>query len=284
MRLAGGDRQRVATLCYHSVHPRHPHASVTADGFRRQLEWLTCNCEIVPFEQIKSIADREVTGTPVVAITFDDAFADNYVYAWPVLREFAVPATFFITTGLVERQSGVVARFARLLDVSESLIEPLTWSQIDEMRDSGMTIGAHSVTHPNLAYIDDGAARWEIEASRDRLEAVLGDRISSFAYPFGKPKHNVKSRTVDLVRQAGFDTAGAIHCRTTRSNEDPLRLPRIPINHDSLERLRALIMGGEDWLGWWQERAPEWLSHTVSPAGSHRGEGSLRCEGAGCKS
>ena len=236
------------------------------------------NCEVVPFEHVKSIADREVNGTPVVAITFDDAFADNYVYAWPVLREFAVPATFFITTGLVERQSAVVTRFARLLDVSQSLIEPLTWSQIVEIRNSGMTIGAHSVTHPNLAYIDDEAARWEIEASRDRLEAALGERITCFAYPFGKPKHNVRRRTVDLVREAGFETAGAIHCRTLRANEDPLRLPRIPISQDSLEQLRAVIVGREDWLGLWQERAPEWLSHAVSPAGSHRGEGSLRCE------
>jgi peptidoglycan/xylan/chitin deacetylase (PgdA/CDA1 family) len=276
-RVSGnGSGYRVAVLCYHSVHPSSPTASVSGDGFRRHLEWLSDNCDIVAFDQVKARADATGRERPVVAITFDDAFADNYEHAWPVLTEFGMPATFFITTGLVERQPAVVARFARLLDVSRSVIVPLSWPQIIEMRESGMEIGAHSVTHPNLAYTDVDSARWEIATSRDVLEQVLGVKIISFAYPFGKPKHNFTSRTVELVREAGFMNAGAIHCRTMRANEDPLRVPRIPINSDSVEALRAVVSGGEDMLGVWQERAPAWLSHAVSPERSHRREHSLR--------
>jgi peptidoglycan/xylan/chitin deacetylase (PgdA/CDA1 family) len=213
-----------------------------------------------------------------VAITFDDAFSDNYDHAWPLLAEFELPATFFITTGLVARQPVVIDRFARLLSVDSSTIEPLSWAQVAKMRSSGMSIGAHSVTHPNLAAIDADEARWEIETSRRVLEDVLGEAVTSFAYPFGKPKHAFTSRTVTQVREAGFEHAGAINCRTLRRGEHPLRLPRIPVNNDSLEVLRSVIAGEEDLLGVWQERAPRWLSHLVSPDRSHRGEESLRHE------
>lgn len=276
MLSSNGQANRVTVLCYHSVHPSSPAASVSSVGFRRQLEWLSDNCRVVPFDQARTLADSTARDRPVVAITFDDAFADNYEHAWPLLAEFALPATFFITTGLVEGQPAVLGRFARLLGVSPSVIEPLTWPQIIEMRTGGMEIGAHSVTHPNLAAVDEDVARWEIETSRRVLEDVLEDKVTSFAYPFGKPKHNFTSRTVDLVREAGFTSAGAINCRTMRTGEHPLRLPRIPINHDSVETLRAAITGGDDMLGLWQERAPRWLTDIVSPEGAHRGEKSLR--------
>lgn len=273
-----GQANRVSVLCYHSVHPTSPTASVSTAGFGRQLEWLSDNCEIVPFDQVRAMADRETHDRPVVAITFDDAFADNYHHAWPLLTEFGLPATFFITTGLVEGQPAVLARFARLLSVDRSQIQPLSWAQVGEMRAGGMSIGAHSVTHPNLAFVDSDEARWEIENSRRVLKDVLGEDVTSFAYPFGKPKHNFTSRTVAQVREAGFSSAGVINCRTLRRGEHPLRLPRIPINDDSLDVLRDVVSGGEDMLGVWQEKAPRWLSHLVSPAGSHSGEMSLRVE------
>jgi len=275
--LAGnGNAARAAVLCYHSVHPTNPTASVTTLGFRRQLEWLSAQCDVVPLNRIVSLADADQGGRPVVAITFDDAFADNHEYAWPLLEEFGLPATFFVTTGLVERRPAVIARFARLLNVEITSIEPLSWAQVNELRGGGMEIGAHSVTHPNLAAIDAETARWEIEQSKQTLEVVLGEAVTAFAYPFGKPKHNFNRETISLVKEAGFEVAGAINCRTMRSGEHPLRIPRIPIGSDSLERVRTAISGGDDLLGVWQERAPRWLSHAVTPEGSHRGEFSLR--------
>ena len=47
----------------------------------------------------------------------------------------------------------------------------LTWNQLAEMHRLGMTVGAHTLTHPNLpsAGLDDATA--EIEGSRTRLES-----------------------------------------------------------------------------------------------------------------
>jgi len=36
------------------------------------------------------------------AVTFDDGFENNYLIAAPILKEFSVPATFYITTGFVQ--------------------------------------------------------------------------------------------------------------------------------------------------------------------------------------
>src|SRR5688572_16222992 len=49
----------------------------------------------------------------------------------------------------------------------------------------GMEIGAHTVTHPILARLDDAAARHEIAASRATLERIVRAPVSHFAYPNG---------------------------------------------------------------------------------------------------
>ena len=155
-RARNGSANRASVLCYHSVHPTSPTASVSTVGFRAHLEWLSDHCDVVPFEQVQSFAGRDALDRPVVALTFDDAFADNYEHAWPVLSEFGLPATLFVATGLVERRPAVLARFARLLSVSPPEIQPLSWSQIGLMRDGGMSIGAHSVTPPAPALFRTG--------------------------------------------------------------------------------------------------------------------------------
>jgi len=37
-----------------------------------------------------------------IVITFDDGYFDNFYYAFPVLKKYNIPATFFITTGMID--------------------------------------------------------------------------------------------------------------------------------------------------------------------------------------
>lgn len=266
---------RVVVLLYHSVHPSSVHASVTPDVFRSHLEWLRAHCDVIPFREVLDQTSRSDPTRPTVAVTFDDGFIDNYRYAWPLLLEHEVPATFFVTTGLVEGNREVRNRFMRMLGATEEETVGLTWSQLREMLDSGMEVGAHTVSHANLAWEDVRAVRWEIEQAKDLLESRLEIPILSFAYPFGKPKHHFTSATMRIVEDVGFVMAAAVNYRGVRPDENPLHVPRFAITGDSLETLHAKVFGRFDALGAWQERAPRWLSHAISPERSMRGERSL---------
>ena len=99
--------------------------------------------------------------------------------------------------------------------------------QVRALRAAGMQIGAHTVSHPILARLDDRAARDEIATSRAQLEAMLGERVALFAYPNGRPGRDFGPRDVALARELGFSAAvttapGAAGAHTA----DRHRLPR----------------------------------------------------------
>ncbi len=265
---------RVVVLLYHVIHPEYAFASATPIQFADHLTWLRENCDVVPLRDIPTRAKQPAI-RPAVAITFDDGFSTDFEYALPELIRYQLPATFFVTTGLVDRKPAVIERFARLLSADSGQITGMSWDQVGALQAAGMEIGAHTVTHPNLAVLDGASATAELRESKEQLEDHLGEPVTSFAYPFGKPKHNVTRDTVDLTRRAGFDVAVTVNFRGVRSTDRPLRIPRFAVVGDDVETLQAKVEGQMDLLGLWQEKAPRWLSHAVSPVHSHRSEGSL---------
>jgi peptidoglycan/xylan/chitin deacetylase (PgdA/CDA1 family) len=259
-------RNRVVVLCYHSIHPVKPFASATPALFERHLTWLREECDLIPFTEVLHVANAGERSRPVVAITFDDGYGDNHEYAFPILREFAVPATFFITVGLVELQRDVIERLQSLRAAAFPDVRPLTWQQIQEMREVGLSFGSHTYSHANLALLDRGAAQRELVSSREILEARLGERVTTLAYPFGKPRRHFTDETMDLAAEAGYTDAAAVLFRAVRPSDSRLGVPRFFVTRDNVESLQNKVCGSWDFLGWWQEKAPTWAARIVSPA------------------
>ena len=97
---------------------------------------------------------------------------------------------------------------------------------VRRLRSQGMTIGAHTVTHPILAQIDDARARAEVHDCRNHLVEVLREPISLFAYPNGRPGQDYQSKHVDLVAKAGFAAAVSTSPLTARPGMSHYELPR----------------------------------------------------------
>ena len=102
----------------------------------------------------------------------------------------------------------------------------MTPVQLRSLRAQGMAIGAHTVSHPILASLDEGTARREIEDGKAQLEQVLGERLAYFAYPNGKPGTDYHARDVALVRAAGFDAAVSTAWGVSAPGQDIFQLPR----------------------------------------------------------
>jgi peptidoglycan/xylan/chitin deacetylase (PgdA/CDA1 family) len=78
--------------------------------------------------------------------------------------------------------------------------------QLKALLASGMTIGAHTMSHPVLSYASYQGAAAEISASKEGLQEALGTGIWALAYPFGDP-HSVTHRELDLAEKSGFAAA-----------------------------------------------------------------------------
>jgi peptidoglycan/xylan/chitin deacetylase (PgdA/CDA1 family) len=95
-------------------------------------------------------------------------------------------------------------------DVDETTIARqfcMSWKELKEFAsDPLVTIGAHTITHCNLARQSEEVAAHEIAASRERIEAALGRQVVHLAYPYGD-KIAAGTREFALARSAGFKTA-----------------------------------------------------------------------------
>jgi peptidoglycan/xylan/chitin deacetylase (PgdA/CDA1 family) len=265
-RPGGRPRRRVVVLLYHSVHPTAPFASVSPAGFDRHLEWLRERCRVVPFDRVLQEAGEtgSADARPVVAITFDDGYADNHQTALPLLVRHGLPATFFLSSGLIERDPGVLERLCRLQGAGPDLLRPLSWGQVRELRASGMEIGGHTYGHADLARAGAAAGR-EVVRDRELLRERLGEDVTSFAFPFGKPRHHVDAAAMDLVAACGYRRAAAVLYRGVRPGDSPFAVPRFAVTEDSLEMLRGMVLGRLDLVGAWHETAPAWLVRRLSP-------------------
>ncbi len=267
--------RRCVVLCYHSVDPHLPFASADPELFDRHLEWLRGACNVVRLDDVYECATNgsdDSDGRPVVAITFDDGYEDNFVHAYPRLRALEVPATFFVTVGLVEADASVVARLEALRD--GSVVRGMNWEQLRELHDAGFAVSSHTYSHPNLARLDRAAATREITRAKEILEERLQVADRCFAYPFGKPGHHFTDETMDVLRSAGYGVAVSVVFRGVQASDDPLAVPRFFVRGDDVKTLEEKVRGAWDRIGRVQARLPASLARAVFPADfAHGNEG-----------
>lgn len=257
---------RVIVLCYHSIHPTKSFRSATPELFAQHLNWFKEHCEIVRFSQVFETAKAERLNRPALAITIDDGIDDSYEYAFPLLEKYAIPATFFITVGLLEKEARTLRRFRKLYRAPDEDIRPLRWSQVCELQRAGMEIGSHTFSHPNLARLDQRSVEVELKRSKEVIEQRVGEQITSLAYPFGIPRIHFSSETADVVAEVGYKVAAAVLFRPLLPDSSRLAIPRYLVMNDEIETLRDKVFGVWDFHGIWQEKGPIWAARIISPS------------------
>jgi peptidoglycan/xylan/chitin deacetylase (PgdA/CDA1 family) len=105
----------------------------------------------------------------------------------------------------------------------------MTWEQVRALHRCGFDIGAHTRTHVDLGHAAEKEARAEILGARRELEAQLGARVESFAYPYGGRQHLTDSSRM-LVKEAGFRCCCSGYGGVNRPRTDPFHLRRVPIS------------------------------------------------------
>lgn len=115
-----------------------------------------------------------------------------------------------------------------------ALARSLTMSA-DELRHLAQhplaTLGAHTISHRALAFLDASEAEFEMRASADRVEAITGKRPVAIAYPYGD-RRAVSGREMRQARDLGFSVAVTTQPGTlTRNTATRITgLPRVSLN------------------------------------------------------
>lgn len=123
---------------------------------------------------------------------------------------------------------------------------------------AGMTIGAHTLSHPMLSQSPPELARAEIGETRSRLQAVLGKPVWAFAYPFGDAE-SVTPQVVTMAREAGYEAAFLNIGGGLGSSIPRFAIPRIHVTADmNLGEFEAHVAGFHGSLQRWTQRIPHY--------------------------
>src|ERR1700722_5759873 len=190
---------KVIVFCYHRFedNPRDTLAIAPAE-FRTQMKALKDDgIEVIPMKDFLAWrrGEKSIPSKSAV-ITIDDGYVSGFSVGWPILKEFGYPFTMFIYTNYVSVGG-----------------KSITWAQLEQMRDAGVDIESHTVSHHDLRHAPRGQdyTTWlhnEIHGSKDILEQKLGINIVAFAFPYGTHNEVVRKMALEAGYKALFTVYG----------------------------------------------------------------------------
>jgi peptidoglycan/xylan/chitin deacetylase (PgdA/CDA1 family) len=202
-----------AIITFHSIDDSGSVLSYPAARLARLLAGLERGA--MPVVDLDTLLRPETNAG--VALTFDDGMQSVFTAALPLLRDRAIPAHLFLTTGAVggtNRWPGQPA-MARTFDM-------LRWNEIECLHRAGIRIEAHTASHPDLRQLPDAAVVEECSSAEATIAARLGRPPRYFAYPYGLNDARTRALVGDRYRACLTTTM-----RPLRSGEALASLPRI---------------------------------------------------------
>ena len=198
---------QVIVLGYHRVvdNVRRPDTEITKGDFEAQMQQLKDEgITVIPMRDFLAWkrGEKDIPAKSAV-ITMDDGWKSQYEAAWPILKKFDYPFTLFIYTDYVKGGP-------------KSGGESITWEQIAELRDAGVDIEGHTVSHKDLRGPKHNANptpeydAWlwnELNESKQILEQRLGVKIEALALPYGFYNAHVQ----EMAKKAGYEAIFTVY-------------------------------------------------------------------------
>lgn len=211
---------------YHAFTPARTQEfhrwTLSAERLAGHLEYLSgAGYRSVTVTELLGYLGRGELDNRLIALTFDDAYADFHQVALPLLARYRMTGTLFVPTGHV----GGSSAWMRCEGEGDRPI--LSWSALAEVAASGIEIGAHSHTHPAMDRLSASELADQATRPKAELEDHLGTPVTSFAYPYGRYDRRVR----DAVAAAGFRAACTMNSWAPTPSSPSLELPRTTVFH-----------------------------------------------------
>ncbi|MGA2775287.1 MAG: polysaccharide deacetylase family protein [Candidatus Omnitrophota bacterium] len=243
------NREKLLILYYHQVVKKMELANTDDinmytdfDNFNKQMIFLKEHYRLISEKEVVTFMERGKFPDYSVWVTFDDGWKDNYTNAFPILKKYNIPVTFFVTAGYVNKT--VIPDV-----VSENDIF-MNWQEIKEVAECGISIGSHTISHRILSNLSDAELEKEIVGSKNEIEQRLGKSVISFAYPVGKKQHFSLDKCGSVLNKNNFKlavtTVGGFNA--IESKRDCFNLRRMGLSYeDTLNIFKFKISLGSFW-------------------------------------
>lgn len=246
----------IPIIAYHRVNDIEKDAlAVNTKAFQAQMSYLkNKGYQTIHLDDLVTYRKNRfrLPEKPIV-ITFDDGFRDNYVNAYPIIKEYGFQATVFLIVDLVE--SDMTFKHNKIKSADSDFDKMLTWDQVKEMFQGGMEFGSHTCSHANLLNISQQQTELEILGSYSKFEQKTGYPPLFFCYPYGAFDPGIKA----LVEKAGFRGAVVTPNRYIEK-EDLFTLFRVGIyGHNNLQTFKFKI---SRWFKYLQKKKWYWKLRT----------------------
>ena len=226
----GSGTVRVPILTYHYIRTVTDHAdqmgfrlSVTPVNFAAQMDWLARNgYHPITMEDLGAYlaGTRGLPARPIV-LTFDDGYADFYTNALPVLLGHDFKSVAYVVSGFIGRGGYMNAE------------------QILTADRQGVEVASHTVDHVDLTAQSREGLRYQLAASKQALEHLLGHPVLSFCYPYGRFNPGVEA----AVAAAGYMDATTTRWGATRTEAGRYHWGRLRVSGgESLEEFAASVL------------------------------------------
>jgi len=193
---------------YHQIadvpHDQDPEGfSVSPEQFERQMSYLAerrYQC-ISLLDAVNQVREKQRPHQKTMVITFDDGYLDFYVNALPVLERLGLTATIFVVAERVGGRSDWPGMRG------DSMVNLMSWTQLDEICRAGMTVGSHTLTHARLPQLSHTDACREISDSKLQIEDKLGRQVELFSYPYGASSERLQEVVADCGYRGASGTS-----------------------------------------------------------------------------
>jgi len=241
-------------LVYHSIsihrnvkHSRH--FTIDPQLFNSQMNYLhKNNFRVINLTEFNEMIQAPITANhKTIVLTFDDGYADSYIYAYPILKKYGFSATFSLICSFVDSKETFPWLRESPFPRGENL--PLSMDQILEMDKGDMDFGSHANSHQRLTRLSQKQAFEEIQRSKTYIEDLLGREINSFFYPYGSWSDFDRSHQ-EMVRKTGYRLGVTSIYGSNKAKSNPFSLKRIPVYaNDDQKTFEMKINGYYAWVG-----------------------------------